>query len=167
MKGFGRFGGPGSYGWETRLPEQPVLVGEIIDRPKLPAAFWDSKHMVGHSDPQRFERNVLDQKPDPGLWDQGGLSHLGISLGMCRVCVWEALIVVSQQWSFPTPTRSEGIEPDRLFWGGRLGCRSNSQVPSSGLILVATSYSSYYQLRWQLASGEIGRDYQVLGAADA
>ncbi|CAJ1357877.1 unnamed protein product [Effrenium voratum] len=45
----------------------------------------------------------------------------------------------------------------------KLGFLHRLDVPSSGLILVATSYSSYYQLRWQLASGEMGRDYQVLG----
>lgn len=35
-------------------------------------------------------------------------------------------------------------------------------VPSSGLILVATTYGAYYDLQLQLRSGMIGRDYVVL-----
>ncbi|CAE7904851.1 unnamed protein product, partial [Symbiodinium necroappetens] len=35
-------------------------------------------------------------------------------------------------------------------------------VPSSGLILVATSYEAYYDLQVQLHSGQVQRDYTVL-----
>lgn len=44
----------------------------------------------------------------------------------------------------------------------RRGFLHRLDVPTSGLILVATSYKAYYDLQLQLVSGQMKRDYVVL-----
>ena len=45
----------------------------------------------------------------------------------------------------------------------RRGFLHRLDVPTSGLILVATTYQAYYDLQLQLVSGAMTRDYAVLG----
>ncbi|CAE7036264.1 unnamed protein product [Symbiodinium natans] len=57
------------------------------------------------------------------------------------------------------PARRFPILSDKLHWRGFV---HRIDVPSSGLILTATSHQAFYSLRLQTACGSFVRDYQVL-----
>ena len=53
--------------------------------------------------------------------------------------------------------RAIALDPDHGF-----GILHRLDVPSSGLVLVATTYKAYYDLKLQLNVGTLSRDYVVL-----
>ncbi|CAJ1327877.1 unnamed protein product [Effrenium voratum] len=58
--------------------------------------------------------------------------------------------------------KSQGMRPILQDASATFGFLHRLDVPSSGLILAARTYEAYYDLRVQLASGEVLREYNAL-----